>query len=320
MKKSENHEKTPAPGIRDYIDINSEAEIVNSFFCTTEDTEKKTCKSAQTDGSENESEQVKAEKNPGKRKSISQPVYPEAEPFFLEGGSTAVLIIHGYLGSPYDVRYLAEKLFQSGYTVSVPRLPGHGTCREDFITKGKKEWLDEVYKSYTELKKIYSEVVIAGFSMGGLLAIHAASEFKPERLILIAPALTNKRKLMFYSTPLLKYFRKTLNKNCRIKTYNDYEEYLKNEYWSKDWIKAVADIVHLQLNAKKLLKKLESEILLLISESDNTVPVEVSEIVRRITGMKNLTEKRVFKSNHMIFHSGEKDNAVSMILDWLNRN
>ena len=255
-----------------------------------------------------------------KIKIISQPVYPEAFPFFRDGGSTAVLIIHGYLGSPYDVKYMAEKLFQNGYTVSVPRLPGHGTCRQDFINTGKTEWLDEVYKNYKELEKKYSEVVIAGFSMGGLLAINAASTLKPERLILIAPALSNKRKFMFYSTPLLKFFIKTLNKNCRIKTNNKYEEYLKQEYWSKDWIKAVADIVYLQLKAKKLLKTLESKILLLISESDNTVPVEVSEIVRKKVDSKHLTEKRVFKSRHMIFHSEEKENAVSFILEWLDRD
>ena len=77
-----------------------------------------------------------------------KPLFPEAFPFFRKGGDKAVLIIHGYLGSPYDVKYLAEKLSQNGYTVSVPLLPGHGTCKEDFLSKGKKDWLEEVYRSH----------------------------------------------------------------------------------------------------------------------------------------------------------------------------
>ena len=246
-----------------------------------------------------------------------KPVFPEAFPFFRKEGDKAVLIIHGYLGSPYDVKYLAERLSQNGYTVSVPLLPGHGTCKEDFLTKGKKDWLEEVYKSHRELEQNYKEVIIAGFSMGGLLAVNAASRFKTDKLILVAPALTNRKKLMLYSTPLLKYFKKTLNKNCRIKTYNEYEEYLKEEYWSKDWIKALSEVLFLQIKAKKLLKTLKSKILLLISESDNTVPPEVSEVVRKRADRRHLTEKRVFKSGHMIFHSEEKDDAVSIILDWL---
>ena len=44
--------------------------------------------------------------------------------------------------------------------------------------------------------------------MGGLLAVNAASRFKTEKLILVAPALTNRKKLMLYSTPLLRYSEK----------------------------------------------------------------------------------------------------------------
>ena len=255
-----------------------------------------------------------------KNKNISymSPIFREALPYYKKGGSTAVLIIHGYLGSPYEVTYLAEKLYSEGYTVSVPRLPGHATDSNDFLETGKRDWLRRVFDSYMELKSICSSVIIAGFSMGGLLAVHAAYRFETEKLILIAPALTNRRKLMLHMTPLLKYFKKTLKKDCRINTETEYEEYLKKEYWSNDWISAASDILFMQIRAKKLLKKLKSEVLLIISENDRAVPVTVSEIIRKRIRSEHLTEKRLLKSDHMIFHSNERDDAAGYIIEWLN--
>jgi carboxylesterase len=253
----------------------------------------------------------------GKNHTNKVKIHPMAMPVYLEGGKTAVLIVHGYLGSPRDVLYLAERLNSEGYTVSVPRLPGHGTCRKDFLDSGKDDWLREVRDNYKKLKRICSDVYIAGFSMGGLLAVITAAEFNPEKLILVAPALTNRRKLMLYSTPILRLFIKSLNKKCEIKTNSEYEEYLKNEYWSKDWIKAASDILFLQIKAKKLLKSLESEVLLLLSENDRTVPLSVSHIVEKRIDKNKLTEKRVWNSGHMIFHGEDKKKGADIIISWL---
>ena len=81
------------------------------------------------------------------------------------------LLIHGYLGSPYDVEYLADRLNRKGFTVSVPRLPGHGTNADDFLFIRRKRLCSEKCNdSYMELDSRYEKVVIAGFSMGALLA------------------------------------------------------------------------------------------------------------------------------------------------------
>ena len=245
-------------------------------------------------------------------------MYKEAMPVFLNGGKTAVLLIHGYLGSPYDVEYLADRLNSKGFTVSVPRLPGHGTNADDFLLSGGKDWLRKVYDSYMELDSRYEKVVIAGFSMGALLAVIAAAEFKPEKLILIAPPLTTRRRLLLFASPVIKIFVKSMNKNCRIKTNSEYEEYLKKEYWSKDWTKAASDILFLQLKALRLLSTLESQVLLVLSERDSTIPIKVSEIAGK--RIRRLTEKRVFNSDHMIFKGEDKERAAEIIIDWLKKN
>ena len=48
-----------------------------------------------------------------------------AEPFDLVGGDDlGVVLVHGFTGTPYEVRYLGERLAEAGFTVSGPRLPG----------------------------------------------------------------------------------------------------------------------------------------------------------------------------------------------------
>ena len=59
------------------------------------------------------------------------PVMPGAEPFFHSGGNTGVLLCHGFTGTPASLRPWADTLAAAGLTVSLPRLPGHGTTWQD---------------------------------------------------------------------------------------------------------------------------------------------------------------------------------------------
>jgi hypothetical protein len=47
-----------------------------------------------------------------------------AEPFFFPGGPIGVLLVHGFTGSPKEMRWMGEYLAQDGFTVLGIRLPG----------------------------------------------------------------------------------------------------------------------------------------------------------------------------------------------------
>ena len=59
------------------------------------------------------------------------PVLPGAEPFDHSGSPVGVLLCHGFTGSPQTLRGWADYLAAQGLTVSLPRLPGHGTTWRD---------------------------------------------------------------------------------------------------------------------------------------------------------------------------------------------
>ena len=61
----------------------------------------------------------------------------DPSPFLLEGGRVGVLLIHGFTGSPPEMRLIGEYLHQRGFTVAAPLLPGHGTVIVEKWVDGK---------------------------------------------------------------------------------------------------------------------------------------------------------------------------------------
>ena len=110
-------------------------------------------------------------------------------PFELGQGEDACLLLHGFTGSPWDMRPLGEALATRGLYTRAIRLPGHGTTPEALTRVERRDWEQAVARALGELGS-YRRVFVAGLSMGALLALRLAADF-PERihgLALIAPA------------------------------------------------------------------------------------------------------------------------------------
>jgi len=99
-------------------------------------------------------------------------------PFLLEGnkGKTGVIIIHGYMAAPLEVRALSEYLNKEGFWVYAPRLKGHGTSPEDLSTKKYIDWIESCEEGYAILKNFCSNVMIGGFSTGAGLALYLGAK------------------------------------------------------------------------------------------------------------------------------------------------
>jgi carboxylesterase len=102
-------------------------------------------------------------------------VRPGAEPSRYEGDTdVAVLLVHGFTGSTASMRPWAEYLHKNGYTVAVPRLPGHGTTWQDMEQTTWQDWYAAAEEVFEELASQYRRVFVGGLSMGGTLALRLA--------------------------------------------------------------------------------------------------------------------------------------------------
>jgi esterase/lipase len=96
-------------------------------------------------------------------------------PFFLHApeSDTGVLLIHGMMAAPEEVRPWAIFMREKGLTVYAPRLSGHGTSSRDLSVRNYHDWLDSVDRGHAILKTCCKKILVAGFSTGAGLALQS---------------------------------------------------------------------------------------------------------------------------------------------------
>lgn len=98
-------------------------------------------------------------------------------PLLIRGRSRkmGVLLCHGYMAAPAEVRTLARYLGDKGYWVYAPRLRGHGTAPEDLARCLYQDWIRSVEEGYLLIRNCCARVVLGGFSTGAALVLELAA-------------------------------------------------------------------------------------------------------------------------------------------------
>lgn len=111
----------------------------------------------------------------------------EHKSFHWDGGRSAALLIHGFPGTPAELRPLGTVLRQAGWTVQAPLLPGFGPEIETLAERQASEWVAAVQASLAHLHQQHRPVLLVGYSMGAALALQVAAMHRLDGLILLAP-------------------------------------------------------------------------------------------------------------------------------------
>jgi carboxylesterase len=101
-------------------------------------------------------------------------ILPGAGAYWFEGNDVGCLLIHGFTGTPQNVRPLGDYLARRGLAVAAPRMPGHGTTAEDLDRTGPDDWLGAAEQALADLRGRCSTVFVAGISMGGTITLELA--------------------------------------------------------------------------------------------------------------------------------------------------
>jgi esterase/lipase len=111
----------------------------------------------------------------------------EHEPFLWSGGMPAALLLHGFGGTPAEMRPLGRALHEAGWTVKAPLLPGFGREIDTLGDRRFEDWLSAARQALDNLCQDHDPVLLVGYSMGASLATLAASEGTVRGLVLISP-------------------------------------------------------------------------------------------------------------------------------------
>jgi carboxylesterase len=106
---------------------------------------------------------------------MSERYLPGGEPFILGEGGPGVLAMHGFTGSPFEVRAIGELLHRLGFGVYAPALAGHATAEADLEGTTADDYLEAAERAYDEASRRFDRLYVLGLSMGGTLALHLAA-------------------------------------------------------------------------------------------------------------------------------------------------
>lgn len=219
-----------------------------------------------------------------------------AEPFFYHGGDKGVLLIHGFTGSPSEMRLLGEDLHGNGYTVLGPRLTGHGTNHREMALTNWPIWYGAVEDGYHLLKSMCREVAVVGLSMGGLMALKLAIEYEVKCIAALStPVYLYERRLPLL--PLYKMFRSYVPKKRKRFADVDPSYSVCYDYTP---LSSLESLLHFIKHVQKLLPLLDKPLLVAHSRAEHTVRPESAQYIFDHAGVKDKELYWLEKSGHVV--------------------
>ncbi|CUH94319.1 hypothetical protein P22_0385 [Propionispora sp. 2/2-37] len=236
-----------------------------------------------------------------------------AEAFLLPGGEHGVLVIHGFTGSPSEMKLLGEHLQTAGYTVLGPRLCGHGTRAEEMEKTEWNLWYGSVLDGYHLLQGICRKISVVGLSMGGLLALKLAAEQSVHKVAsLCAPIYIAEKRLDLL--PVYRAFRKYHPKKRRKLPGIDP---VYSVAYDRTPLRSLASLLKLIKHVDGLLPQVTVPALIMQARNEHTVnPKSALHIYERIgSHSKELTW--LDKSGHIITLDVEKEQVFKKVAGFL---
>lgn len=119
----------------------------------------------------------------------SNPTVDTSE-FFFDGDGLSALLVHGLTGTPYEMRYLGERMAATGIRVRGVRLAGHAGAPEELGQTTHENWYESVVQGFEELRRYGQPNVVIGLSAGAVLAARLAAEQREavSGLVMLSPA------------------------------------------------------------------------------------------------------------------------------------
>jgi carboxylesterase len=242
-------------------------------------------------------------------------IIPSAEPFFFPGGETAVLLVHGFTGTPREMRWMGEYLVKEGHTVLGIRLAGHATTPQDMLRTRWHDWVASVEDGLNLLAS-YPRRYIIGLSMGGILSLYAASHYPVAGAIALSAPYSISKDWRLKYINILKYFQPEVAKGPP-----DWDNPLVEEghtSYPAFPTPSIVELLKLGEETHATLSQVNIPVLLVQSKKDSIPQNSIQNYYDQI-GSLDKSMLWLEKSGHVITCDSEKEIVFKAAADFIKR-
>ncbi len=239
--------------------------------------------------------------------------------YFNRGqGPTGVLLLHGWTGSPPEMRPMGEYLAAQGLVVHGPRLPGHGTQPEDLLPVTWTQWTAAAHAALDTLAAECDRVFVSGLSMGGLLTLHlgATATHPLAGLIPMAAAIFvyDRRRAL---APLAQYLVRW-NAKREQRDFQDPAAYNLVADYRRFPTASVVQLSRLMADTRRRLPAVRAPLLIMQGLRDATVRPHSAQYIHDHAGSSDKTLLFLPESGHCLPIDKERGTVWARAAAWIN--
>ena len=240
-------------------------------------------------------------------------------PYFVQGDEVGILAMHGFMGTPANMRLIADAAAKNGHTVYAPLLSGHGTTLSDMKAQSAEVWLADAEAAYAKLidagcKKIF----LMGLSMGGVLMSLLAQRHKVDGLVLLSTPFRLQDYLIHAGkagrfAPYV-IFEETAEEHLESLKFRPY-----NQTYNGAATARLRDVERLTIRARGHLDKIECPLLVMQSVHDDKV--DLTSVFIAKYGIKSRDMHLVWleDSPHGCTYGPEREKVAAACAEFVER-
>ncbi|MEC9488962.1 MAG: alpha/beta fold hydrolase [Halanaerobium sp.] len=252
-----------------------------------------------------------------------------AREYFYSGDKAGCLLLHGFTGSPAEMRLLGNELREEGYTVHGVRLAGHGETVEKMAETGYQDWIKSVEEGYEKLRAETDKIFVMGLSMGGILSLYLAQHKPVEGVISLAAPVRIFSRLAHLS-PVLKHIFKFFPPGQEVsdefleeKMTGSSDRDLKREYilgYNRVPVRCVHELLKLMRMTRRGLPDIKVPALVIQSRGDDVVRPVSADIIFRELGTEDKKLVWLEESGHIITADCEREQVFAEVKAFIKEN
>ncbi|HET9051370.1 MAG TPA: alpha/beta fold hydrolase [Candidatus Dormibacteraeota bacterium] len=241
-------------------------------------------------------------------------------PWRLGDGRRGALLLHGFAGTPPELRRLGLHLAGRGWRCSAPALAGHASTPADLGRTRWQDWARSAAAALEDLRRDCDVVCVAGQSMGGSMALHLAAQDPSITAVAALAAPIWLRDWRLRLLPAVHHVVRWYSPDPADVDLHDTEAVTELWSYGRRPTSSIVELTRFIRAVRDELATVRAPVLLLHGGRDRTVdPRNMTDIASRLVCSAAVEQQLLPRSGHAVSVDVDRETVNARVAAWFDR-